>query len=142
MLYSCIFFFQAEDGIRDKLVTGVQTCALPISRHWNRPEHSLQVEDDGRAVRRDGGGEIGAAVDLDQPWRRRRSGPRPAHEERDAEDQYGNALPAPAARGVHEVFPFEWKGNFPGALPPGRALLDEGVWVIKTRRVPVLARAL
>src|SRR2546425_6841227 len=27
------FFFQAEDGIRDKLVTGVQTCALPI---WSR----------------------------------------------------------------------------------------------------------
>ena len=25
------FFFQAEDGIRDRLVTGVQTCALPIS---------------------------------------------------------------------------------------------------------------
>src|SRR5687767_15414615 len=25
-----IFYFQAEDGIRDKLVTGVQTCALPI----------------------------------------------------------------------------------------------------------------
>src|SRR5258708_31130364 len=27
---SSIFFFQAEDGIRDDLVTGVQTCALPI----------------------------------------------------------------------------------------------------------------
>src|SRR5258708_28532012 len=26
-----LFFFQAEDGIRDDLVTGVQTCALPIS---------------------------------------------------------------------------------------------------------------
>src|SRR5699024_5557614 len=26
-----IFFFQAEDGIRDRNVTGVQTCALPIS---------------------------------------------------------------------------------------------------------------
>src|SRR5215470_19866590 len=26
------FFFQAEDGIRDATVTGVQTCALPISR--------------------------------------------------------------------------------------------------------------
>src|SRR5439155_2991715 len=26
----CIFFFQAEDGIRDGHVTGVQTCALPI----------------------------------------------------------------------------------------------------------------
>src|SRR5207249_8059555 len=25
------FFFQAEDGIRDRNVTGVQTCALPIS---------------------------------------------------------------------------------------------------------------
>src|SRR2546425_2003912 len=29
------FFFQAEDGIRDKLVTGVQTCALPISFSGN-----------------------------------------------------------------------------------------------------------
>src|SRR5207244_7019113 len=27
----CLFLFQAEDGIRDDLVTGVQTCALPIS---------------------------------------------------------------------------------------------------------------
>src|SRR2546425_3653084 len=34
------FFFQAEDGIRDKLVTGVQTCALPIS-----PDGSLLVGD-------------------------------------------------------------------------------------------------
>src|SRR5687767_15706788 len=33
-MYSFLFFFffQAEDGIRDKLVTGVQTCALPISK--------------------------------------------------------------------------------------------------------------
>src|SRR6266498_6163347 len=28
--YMIIFFFQAEDGIRDADVTGVQTCALPI----------------------------------------------------------------------------------------------------------------
>src|SRR5690606_39626682 len=28
------FFFQAEDGIRDFHVTGVQTCALPISPSW------------------------------------------------------------------------------------------------------------
>src|SRR6266498_295244 len=27
---ACFFFFQAEDGIRDADVTGVQTCALPI----------------------------------------------------------------------------------------------------------------
>src|SRR5688500_770064 len=30
-LFQTIFFFQAEDGIRDYKVTGVQTCALPIS---------------------------------------------------------------------------------------------------------------
>src|SRR5438093_8782675 len=30
------FFFQAEDGIRDWSVTGVQTCALPISFRWPR----------------------------------------------------------------------------------------------------------
>src|SRR2546429_6863205 len=35
----CCFFFQAEDGIRDVAVTGVQTCALPI---WNAfPVQSL-----------------------------------------------------------------------------------------------------
>src|SRR2546430_5386981 len=28
--WCCFFFFQAEDGIRDLTVTGVQTCALPI----------------------------------------------------------------------------------------------------------------
>ena len=30
MVVYCVFFFQAEDGIRDHCVTGVQTCALPI----------------------------------------------------------------------------------------------------------------
>ena len=30
LLFCCfVFFFQAEDGIRDRDVTGVQTCALP-----------------------------------------------------------------------------------------------------------------
>src|SRR5204862_3740280 len=31
LLFFFFFFFQAEDGIRDLYVTGVQTCALPIS---------------------------------------------------------------------------------------------------------------
>src|SRR5436305_14233980 len=37
------FFFQAEDGIRDADVTGVQTCALPIFDHvpFVRPLHQL-----------------------------------------------------------------------------------------------------
>src|SRR5437773_4868847 len=29
-VFTSVFFFQAEDGIRDRDVTGVQTCALPI----------------------------------------------------------------------------------------------------------------
>src|SRR2546425_3200541 len=40
-LYGYIFFFQAEDGIRDKLVTGVQTCALPISVKSRRSADNL-----------------------------------------------------------------------------------------------------
>src|SRR5438132_12038340 len=32
LFYFFFFFFQAEDGIRDHCVTGVQTCALPILR--------------------------------------------------------------------------------------------------------------
>src|SRR5207249_8140658 len=36
------FFFQAEDGIRDRNVTGVQTCALPILNSWSsRPDGSV-----------------------------------------------------------------------------------------------------
>src|SRR5699024_11350689 len=31
LFFFSFFFFQAEDGIRDRNVTGVQTCALPIS---------------------------------------------------------------------------------------------------------------
>src|SRR5207248_3502248 len=33
------FFFQAEDGIRDRTVTGVQTCALPILLFHELGEH-------------------------------------------------------------------------------------------------------
>src|SRR5438034_6791740 len=41
------FFFQAEDGIRDHCVTGVQTCALPIyempkSYRWSRRRNIVE----------------------------------------------------------------------------------------------------
>ena len=51
------FFFQAEDGIRDDLVTGVQTCALPIyggvvADKWSRrnmsASHNPQVINERR----------------------------------------------------------------------------------------------
>src|SRR5438132_909139 len=35
LCFCLFFFFQAEDGIRDHCVTGVQTCALPICLCWN-----------------------------------------------------------------------------------------------------------
>src|SRR5207253_6273633 len=71
LFFFFFFFFQAEDGIRDGHVTGVQTCALPILRR--------------RAFLRDGAGRHGAT-----PWhaaglrpggdraRRRAHGPDPA----------------------------------------------------------------
>src|SRR5947208_4327742 len=43
------FFFQAEDGIRDDLVTGVQTCALPICAECDRLIVALNTD---RGVRR------------------------------------------------------------------------------------------
>src|SRR6267143_4419943 len=43
------FFFQAEDGIRDGTVTGVQTCALPISR-GNLDDHFARLGDDRLAT--------------------------------------------------------------------------------------------
>src|SRR2546430_5159894 len=50
------FFFQAEDGIRDLTVTGVQTCALPIWRRGRRggcaPASDLPAGERGQAVGR------------------------------------------------------------------------------------------
>src|SRR5256886_5084107 len=45
---SLFFFFQAEDGIRDLTVTGVQTCALPIS--GSRPTANLSTPVAGRGI--------------------------------------------------------------------------------------------
>src|SRR5207249_6349933 len=53
-----VFFFQAEDGIRDRNVTGVQTCALPIS-HSSGPSPGPEL----CAPR------SGRALDCDQPTR-------------------------------------------------------------------------
>src|SRR2546429_1333885 len=44
-----VFFFQAEDGIRDVAVTGVQTCALPISSTDGGPVQALICHNAGGA---------------------------------------------------------------------------------------------
>src|SRR2546426_896911 len=45
------FFFQAEDGIRDYKVTGVQTCALPISPAGGPPPGGRCARDDEGMIR-------------------------------------------------------------------------------------------
>src|SRR5699024_11514918 len=40
-----VFFFQAEDGIRDRNVTGVQTCALPISNTLQFHEFPAHIQE-------------------------------------------------------------------------------------------------
>src|SRR5216683_5658900 len=47
---SHFFFFQAEDGIRDLIVTGVQTCALPIWRMKAGREHRVPLSEAALAV--------------------------------------------------------------------------------------------
>src|SRR3989449_7563726 len=57
-----VFFFQAEDGIRDVAVTGVQTCALPISQALQLGVERVPFEVDvvevkpGMALREQGAG--------------------------------------------------------------------------------------
>src|SRR5437879_13313282 len=83
-----IFFFQAEDGIRDTSVTGVQTCALPISSDTGKgcigPESSslsfqenellsgpmqpLPVSDGGPAPSHKSASEIGRASCRERVW--------------------------------------------------------------------------
>src|SRR5699024_11626702 len=59
----------AEDGIRDRNVTGVQTCALPISSASNRP---FDAAHDGFVL-----GDGAAAMVLDSPAALARRGARP-----------------------------------------------------------------
>src|SRR3989440_5718272 len=61
----CFFFFQAEDGIRDLIVTGVQTCALPIcttGRASGRALDRTGGETDPRILRIESAGAENAAL--------------------------------------------------------------------------------
>src|SRR5258708_23936030 len=64
------FFFQAEDGIRDDLVTGVQTCALPISLGFGQRSCRSDTQGPSKLLDRAGietksvyGGEVGHTYD-------------------------------------------------------------------------------
>src|SRR5687767_15648442 len=79
------FFFQAEDGIRDKLVTGVQTCALPIFDRRIRRRHRSRWD-----ASQGGGGERRRRGPRDR-LRGHRRGRRPSLDREGARGEIGRA---------------------------------------------------
>src|SRR5207248_7935568 len=77
-----VFFFQAEDGIRDRTVTGVQTCALPI---WVGSYHSRSA------------GPTGPSTTVRTAARAMGSGPGGGGSGRRPPRQIGRRVDAPAA---------------------------------------------
>src|SRR5256885_17071547 len=72
------FFFQAEDGIRDYKVTGVQTCALPILFLCSPPKTVLAWRPDSRATSMKlTPRSLDAAADLKAPRAEKDAKPRP-----------------------------------------------------------------
>src|SRR5207249_11255558 len=111
LVWSLFFFFQAEDGIRDRNVTGVQTCALPISGD--------EVRADKERSRREPGG-VGADQHAVATHQRRRRPDQPGgadesieppghgaqqgvtrHSKSSARAENLEAEPRPAADGAH-----------------------------------------
>src|SRR5438093_6245125 len=115
------FFFQAEDGIRDWSVTGVQTCALPISRTYPAPGFTVLrnfsasravllkrwairlavIAQETPTLARDPPGEMSSG----KPDARERQGGRQPAEPVDAMEQLGHGVDARqhAAVGQHEA---------------------------------------
>src|SRR5256885_3297945 len=85
--YPAVFFFQAEDGIRDYKVTGVQTCALPISTKKKVPPRPLQLycpAEPGRVARPD---TVRTATPRPKPWPVGRMSPATGREPRRSEER-------------------------------------------------------
>src|SRR2546430_12902150 len=72
--WQCFFFFQAEDGIRDLTVTGVQTCALPICKSqlmnigWDLRREQLRPEQRSHYVITNGGDQPNVIPSLASVW--------------------------------------------------------------------------
>src|ERR1019366_4161761 len=63
-----LFFFQAEDGIRDWSVTGVQTCALPILTMIANDEGQIRDRRVARLLDKEQGVFIALDTDIEDPW--------------------------------------------------------------------------
>src|SRR5208337_4794256 len=101
------FFFQAEDGIRDTSVTGVQTCALPICKNPARGKaEDLAGDGDGLDL---GLGRIGQRVAVEREFDRlgaMQACRQPAQLRTEARpSQLGEGPVAPAERPVGDALP-------------------------------------
>src|SRR5205807_3141574 len=93
LLIFIFFFFQAEDGIRDYKVTGVQTCALLLVErdlllHRDVPEHAEDLDEEPREEARE-------HHEGQWEWDRKRDQRQHEHEHREGRDEE-DALRSPA----------------------------------------------
>src|SRR6266511_4626334 len=92
---SCIlffFFFQAEDGIRDFHVTGVQTCALPISA-----EHVTATGDLAARIESTGDDEVGRRSEERRVGKECRSRWSPYHKKKKSISPFSHRVSHPTA---------------------------------------------
>src|SRR5207248_9938998 len=127
LLLFCFFFFQAEDGIRDRTVTGVQTCALPIySVHWrgrrgcrwNHQPVSVAADDLARIERRARGSARRSKVDGRRATYRSRHVDESRHGRDYRADRFDHAVPT-----VESSVQSDWRNS------------DRRVWLFVRNRV-------
>src|SRR3712207_8312583 len=114
LIFCSLFFFQAEDGIPYIGVTGVQTCALPIS---SRPPPRPVLHRAARTRRR--GGEDGG---------RSAARPRP-REPRDRPAAARGGPPRGGRTGADAARPRDWKG-----VGSGKSVEPGGLRIIKKKK--------
>src|SRR3989454_8766662 len=118
MITLILFFFQAEDGIRDYKVTGVQTCALPISGRARHPEVPRPgARDDGQVsqqVGSDPGGSARASASEEPRDAGLLEAPEPAGD--------GRARDATASHDLGDGYSLGGQQDDPGAHPEPRQL--------------------
>src|SRR2546428_2483611 len=160
LLIVCFFFFQAEDGIRYLIVTGVQTCALPISpvRDQRRGPLPIRVPHHPAAAARRGTGFLPGAARERADDALRLALPRQSREGAPARDRVVSAGAGAAGdpadcRGARRRpptralpgggLPREGSGALapgPGPEPPARHHLREPRAADPVRADPVAAR--
>src|SRR5437762_8509094 len=118
-LYCFLFFFQAEDGIRDTSVTGVQTCALPICR--SELQDRLALGGAGQqAIRRAYDGGVSSHAHAGVHRARARGGERVDGRDKHPGAARARGAPLPTNRPAAAVSLYRWPSVGPPPLRPTR----------------------